>query len=537
MSADVDIRQLAIVRDEPTGPTRRRHRHVVSRYVVPGVLLVGFLSLIAWASRDTMMPPQQVWVVPVLASHSAVQHEGTPLFQAAGWIEPRPTPVRVAALAPGVVERLLVVEDQPVKAGEPVAELVKDDAQLAYERAQANLKLREAELYEVRAAAQAAQTRFAQPVHLEATLGEAEASLAAIQTEAKNLPFETRRAEAQLEFAESDYKNKQAAEGAIAGRVIDQAKSELDAARALVEELRGRADSLAAQEDALCQRCDALRTQLKLLADETQAKDETEAKLQAAAARVEQARVSLAEAKLRLDRMTVRAPIDGRVYQLVGYPGTTLTGGMGRVPNADGSTVVTLYRPEMLQVRVDVRFQDIPKVSLGQPVAIDNPALGSPLAGQVLFVSSEADIQKNTLQVKVAIDSPPPVFKPEMLVDVTFQAPKPVDATAEVSEEMRLYVPQQLIQRGDEGSLVWVADQSAGVARRTPVSTGRTAAGGLVEVTRGLTIASRIIARGQEGLGDGDRIRVVDEDSSLATNDISSTGTRHIQSRLPGGGE
>ncbi len=86
-----------------------------------------------------LLPPRDVWVVPVLASQSAVQSEGTPLFQAAGWIEPRPTPIRVAALAPGVVERLLVVEDQQVKAGEPVAELVKQDAQLAYDRAAANL--------------------------------------------------------------------------------------------------------------------------------------------------------------------------------------------------------------------------------------------------------------------------------------------------------------------------------------------------------------------------------------------------------------
>ena len=166
------------------------------------MLLAGFLSLVFWASRDWMFPPRDVWVVPVLASQSAVQHEGTPLFQAAGWIEPRPTPVRVAALAPGVVERLLVVEDQPVKAGEPVAELVKEDAQLAYDRAQANLKLREAELQQVEAAVHAAHTRFEQPVHLEAALGEAEAALADVETELKNLPFETRRAEAQLQFAE-----------------------------------------------------------------------------------------------------------------------------------------------------------------------------------------------------------------------------------------------------------------------------------------------------------------------------------------------
>ena len=92
--------------------------------------------------------------------------------------------------------------------------------------------------------------------------------------------------------------------------------------------------------------------------------------------------VALAEAKLRLDRMTVRAPVDGRVYQLVAYPGSTLVGGMGPVPNSDGSTVVTMYRPEMLQIRADVRFEDIPKVSLGQSVMVNNPALAEPIAGQ-----------------------------------------------------------------------------------------------------------------------------------------------------------
>src|SRR5918994_982347 len=114
MSTEVDIRELAIARDTAAPATLRRPRHVV-----PGALIAGFAALVAWAARDRLSPPQEVWVVPVIASHSLTQSEGTPLFQAAGWIEPRPTPVRVAALAPGVVEKLLVVEDQPVNAGEP----------------------------------------------------------------------------------------------------------------------------------------------------------------------------------------------------------------------------------------------------------------------------------------------------------------------------------------------------------------------------------------------------------------------------------
>jgi HlyD family secretion protein len=538
MSAEVDIKQLAIVRDETAVPKlRARRRHLVSRYVIPGVLLVGFLSLVAWASRDTLLPPQPVWVVPVLASQSAVQSAGTPLFQAAGWIEPRPTPIRVAALAPGVVEQLLVVEDQAVTAGEPIAELIKQDAKLAYDGAAANLKLREAEVAEAQASVDAARTRFEQPVHLEAALSEANAALAAVETELRNLPFATRRAEAQLRFAIADHQGKQASRGAVSGRSIQEAKSAHDMAQAQVEELRSRAESLAAQTDALTQRRNALQTQLKLLADEKHAKDGSEAKFQAANARLEQAKVALAEAKLRLDRMTVHAPIAGRVYQLIGYPGTTLTGGMGTVAGTDGSTVVTLYRPDRLQVRVDVRFADIPKVALGQPVTINNPALPHPITGNVLFISSEANIQKNTLEVKVAIDSPSDVLKPEMLVDATFLAPKPAESLSAESEETRLYVPRQLVLSDDAGSYLWIADQSAGVARKTLVTTGGAASGGLVEITSGVKIGARVIARGYENLTDGARITVVSEDAQTGEGGSSAAGRPDPLQRLPHEGE
>ncbi len=181
----VDLQQLAFDRTDAAPPRLQvgKRRHLLTRYVLPALLLCGFALLVAWTSRDFLFPPKFVTVVPVFATEGEVQHAEMPLFSAAGWVEPRPTPVRVAALAPGVVELLLVVEDQPVKAGEPVAELVKEDAQLALDRAKADLDLREAELDEARATLTAAVTRFEQPVHLEAALGEANAALAKIETE------------------------------------------------------------------------------------------------------------------------------------------------------------------------------------------------------------------------------------------------------------------------------------------------------------------------------------------------------------------
>ena len=537
----LDLKQLAVDR-ERLRPTVRARRAWISRYVLPPVLIFGFAALVAWTSRGLLIPPRNVQTIPVLATQSAVQAAGTPLFQAAGWVEPRPTPVRVAALAHGIVEQLLVVEDEPVRAGQPVAELIKDDARLAYDAALADQQLRMAELEQAQAALTAAVTRFKQPVHLEAALGEANAEVARIDTMLNNLPFETQRAKAQLRFAEEDYRGKLSAKQAVSTRTVDAAFSELESSRALVGELQDREQSLRRQAAALAQRSEALQTQLSLLADEIKDKDEAAANVKAARARLEQSRVAVTEAQLRLDRMTVRSPMDGRVYQLVGHPGADTSAVMTAMNGHDARTIVTLYRPDMLQIRVDTRFEDIPKVSLNQPVQIENPAISSPLIGRVLYISSEADIQKNTLQVKVAIESAPEVFKPEMLVDVTFLAPEQTQNDRETTFATRFYVPHAFVHNSADGPFVWVADQSVGRAIRTPVELGVVQANGLVEIKSGLRLATRILTTGTDGLVDGDRIRVTGEsqdDSALSQDIGAGQGDRRYRplNRSPTGGQ
>ncbi|MBD3675827.1 MAG: efflux RND transporter periplasmic adaptor subunit [Planctomycetaceae bacterium] len=524
MNTSVDLKGLTIERSDSREPQVTPQRHLWSRYVFPLVLIVGFLSLISWATWDRMFPPREVTVMPVISSTATVQQEGTPLFSAAGWVEPRPTPIRVAALAPGVVEELLVVEDQPVKKQEVVAELIKDDAQLAYERALADQKLRSAELSEAESDLIAAITRFEQPVHLEAALGEADATLAKIQTELKNLPFQLQRATADETASRKDYEGKRDSKGVVSGVQIDIAKGKLDSAAALVAELKDRKASLQSEQKALTQRRDALKTQLKLLAEELKAKQSAEARLEAAKARLKQTEVMVAEAKLRLDRMTIKAPVDGRIYQLIAHPGARIGSGMTQMQGHDGSTIVTMYQPDKLQIRVDVRFSDIPQVRLKQKVEIDNPALKKPIEGEVLFISSKADIQKNTLEVKVGIPDAPPVFKPEMLVDVTFLAPEQKNKPTEPTESLKLYAPQQLVQSDDGGDFVWIADQSDGVARQARIETQSPARNGLVEVTSGLTVTSRLIVEGRESLEPEQRIRVMGEDLDFGPSGTQAEG-------------
>jgi HlyD family secretion protein len=90
--------------------------------------------------------------------------------------------------------------------------------------------------------------------------------------------------------------------------------------------------------------------------------------------------------------------------------------GINRAAAYDASTVTTMYDPKSLQVRADVRLDDVPQVTVGQRVRIETPASSEPLIGHVLVATALTDIQKNTLQVKLAIDDPPAVLKPDMLV-------------------------------------------------------------------------------------------------------------------------
>ena len=269
-----------------------------------------------------------------------------------------------------------------------------------------------------------------------------------------------------------------------------------------------RQPSLEAERAALSGKRDAARRRLELKTDEKRTLDESKALLDAAIARREQARVALAEAQLRFDRMTIRAPVDGRVLHLLTSPGTHLSGGQGRMGEHDGGVVVTLYQRGQLQVRVDVRFEDLPRAGRDQPVLVESPAVPEPMPGRVLFPTGFADIQKNTLSVKVLIDDPPEVLKPDMLVDVTFLSPEADDDGSEGdgSDDLRVFVPRELIEKDGADAFVWLADLAAGVARRQSVVVANNTAGRFVEVTSGLTVASRLISSGTESLADGDRI-------------------------------
>jgi HlyD family secretion protein len=297
-------------------------------------------------------------------------------------------------------------------------------------------------------------------------------------------------------------------------------QSEHDQAASRLEELRRYEPRLERQIASLKRKRDALQTQLQLLVEESRQLAEAEAKVEAAAARKRLAQAEVQAAQLRLERMIVRAPASGRVLDLLATPGTRVAGW-----NAEGqhgaNAVASLYDPQSLQVRVDVRLEDVPLVQEGQPVTIETASSSQPLRGEVLLATSQANIQKNTLEVKVAVHDPPPTVRPEMLAKATFLAPEqPERSSEESAPPERLLIPRQLVSGEGENAFVWLAS-AEGRARRQAVTLGGEAAGDLVEVVRGLAPTDKLIVGGRESLDDGDRIRVTGEDPSLGVESLA----------------
>jgi len=514
--APQELNLQGLARARPRQQERRSagRRRWLTRYALPGSILLGFALLLVIAARDHWLPRQPVTVVPVMVMRAEVQQEGTPLFQAAGWVEPRPTPMDVPALTSGVVEELLVVEGEEVLAQQPVARLIDTDAELAVRRAGAVYKLRQAELEGAEAELTAARLRKENPVHIEAQLADAESLLAKTETARAQLPYLIKSAQARVNYARQNLAGKQATRGAIAQRLVQQAESELAKAVAELEELQQRGPRLDREADALSKKAGALSTQLNLLIEESRQLADAKARRTAAEAEREEAELAVEQAELALARTVVRASRAGRVLRVLAHPGTQLTG-MQSMGNQESSTIVQLYDPAMLQVRADVRLEEVPLVQPGQPVKIETPSSSQPLRGKVLLPTSAANIQKNTLEVKVAIEDPSPTIRPEMLVTATFLAPPTPSSSEQESERLeRLLIPRQLVQSDGDGQSVWIVDAS-GKAHQQAITLGPAGDDQLVEVVEGIDPTDKLISSGQQQLQPGMRVTIAGEDATL----------------------
>jgi multidrug efflux pump subunit AcrA (membrane-fusion protein) len=186
---------------------------------------------------------------------------------------------------------------------------------------------------------------------------------------------------------------------------------------------------------------------------------------------------------------------------------------------------VRLFDPKRLQVRVDVPLADAGKVGVGMDARITVGVLPDrTFDGRVTRAVQEADVSKNTVQVKVSITDPAPELKPEMLARVRFLPPRAVAtsggngtdaANSSAGGSQLVFAPEALIRRDGDESFAWVVDRRESTATRRAVRVGGARQDGWVSIVAGLNAGDALIAGDTSGIREGTRIRVVGELSGL----------------------
>lgn len=485
---------------------------------VAGVSVL-MVAVAAWPAAQALRPVRAVAVSAVLPGpgRAAVARGGAPgggrTVQAPGWVEPEPFATAVAALADGVVARVTVLEGESVEAGQVVAELVREDAEFAADRAQAFLAAAQARVVGAAAALAAAQTRWDQPVERERRIGVAAARRAEAAAALARHPARVRAGEAELARWRQELelldgaRDRGAAterERVVAGYRVQALAAELDALRAEAAELQARLDRHVAEADAAV-RDAALRVR------ERRELDQARAELARCEAEVSRARAARDEAALQLERMTVRAPVSGNVLRRQKGPGDKVVRAMD---DPHSSHVVHLYDPARLQVRVDVPLADAAQVGVGQVCEVVVDVLpDATFRGEVIRVTHEADLQKNTLEIQVRVVDPSPWLKPEMLARVKFlgvpgsgTGGEPAAAGAD-PDRAPLRVDEACLDL--EGSRVWVVrDRRGPRGAAVPVPVRVTARDQGVAVVQAPLHVGDLLIRRPRGLAAGDQVRV-----------------------------
>lgn len=443
----------------------------------------------------------------------ATPPKSTRTVQAAGWLEAEPFYTAATALADGVVEEILALEGDHVQSGDVLARMVDDDAKLRLARDEAELLRAHATLAEARAALSAAEQNWAAPYELERAVSSGRASLEESQAELAQLSALIRVEEAMLVQAQEELNTIEQAFNADAAAEIEliTARERTIAQQARREAIQGREPILRSAITRIRSDLHASERALELRIDDRARLDASRASLDHAQALTALRQAQRDESKLELDRMTIKAPISGYIQRRLKAPGDKVV----RMMDAPHSAhIAHLYDPSKLQVRVDVPLADASEVYLGQHCEVVVEVLADrTFVGEVLRITHEADLQKNTLQVKVRVIDPDPLLRPEMLTRVKFMPDNASTGTSTSQNteptDQTVRVPRAAIDGTSDTPRVWqIIDRNnaRGVLQPVPVTTIETQ--GDWTTVRGQLQPGAIIAADPIGCVQGERVRL-----------------------------
>lgn len=217
------------------------------------------------------------------------------------------------------------------------------------------------------------------------------------------------------------------------------------------------------------------------------------------------ARQEHAEAKWRLAKTEIRAPISGRLSLRNTQPGQHVSPGdeLFRITDAD-PLIARIYLPEREVLALDE----------GRPVALSlDAAPDVAFRGRIRQISPVVDAATGTIKLTVEAIDPPPQVRSGSFVTVRVVRERRPEA---------VLLPKEAVVRELQQAHVFVAKQAKDglVAERRDVTLGLEE-GGRVQALSGLEPGEELVVAGQGSLEDGQAIRKLGADTKAAVADAA----------------
>jgi HlyD family secretion protein len=209
-----------------------------------------------------------------------------------------------------------------------------------------------------------------------------------------------------------------------------------------------------------------------------------------AQAALAQARASAEAAHSRLNYATIAAPAAGTLIDRAVEPGDVVQ---------PGKVLMVLSPSGDTQLLVQIDEKNLQLLALGQAAQASADAYaGERFAAELVYINPGVDVQRGSVEVKLAVAAPPGYLKQDMTVSVDIQVASRANA---------VLVPSDAVHDPDAAQ-PWVLRVDEGRAHRTAVRIGLRS-GGWSEVLDGLHAGDLVVPSAAPGVHDGSRLRPV----------------------------
>ncbi|TAL63562.1 MAG: efflux RND transporter periplasmic adaptor subunit [Bacteroidetes bacterium] len=202
------------------------------------------------------------------------------------------------------------------------------------------------------------------------------------------------------------------------------------------------------------------------------------------------AKTTVENAKLQLDKTRIIAPIDGVIVDLPYYTQSTQV--------ETGSTIVKIMDYHIMYMDVQLPEKYISVIKPGQLVKLTNYTIREDtIIGNITQLSPAINADTRTFKGNILINNPNYLLRPGMFVKA--------DIVTNHKDSV-IVIPKNIILSRQKGKTVFIVDR--GVAAERIIETGLENITS-VEVTRGLTKNERVVISGFETLSNRSKVKII----------------------------